>query len=73
MSQQYLPIIDNLKNPPDRDIMVNQSDMILQGENNMVIEWLRFKVPPEKWEAFIQRDEEVWTAGLKNIPGFLGK
>jgi uncharacterized protein (TIGR03792 family) len=39
----------------------------------MVIEWLRFKVPPEKWEAFIQRDEEVWTAGLKNFPGFLGK
>jgi uncharacterized protein (TIGR03792 family) len=39
----------------------------------MIIEWLRFKVPPEKWEAFIQRDEEVWTAGLKNFPGFLGK
>ena len=39
----------------------------------MVIEWLRFKVPPEKWEAFIQRDEEVWTAGLKNFPGYLGK
>ncbi len=39
----------------------------------MIIEWLRFKVPPEKWEAFIQRDEEVWTAGLKKIPGFLGK
>ena len=39
----------------------------------MIIEWLRFKVPPEKWEAFIQRDEEVWTAGLKNFPGYLGK
>ena len=39
----------------------------------MIIEWLRFKVPPEKWEAFIQRDEEVWTAGLKKFPGFLGK
>jgi uncharacterized protein (TIGR03792 family) len=39
----------------------------------MIIEWLRFKVPPEKWEAFIQRDEEVWTAGLKNFPVFLGK
>ena len=39
----------------------------------MIIEWLRFKVSPEKWEAFIQRDEEVWTAGLKNFPGFLGK
>ncbi|MEG3840674.1 TIGR03792 family protein [Microcoleus sp. herbarium14] len=39
----------------------------------MVIEWLIFKVPPEKWEAFIRRDEEVWTAGLKSFPGFLGK
>ncbi|NJL66122.1 MAG: TIGR03792 family protein [Microcoleus sp. SM1_3_4] len=39
----------------------------------MIIEWLRFKVPPEKSEAFIQRDEEVWTAGLKSFPGFLGK
>ncbi|MEG3940712.1 MULTISPECIES: TIGR03792 family protein [unclassified Microcoleus] len=39
----------------------------------MVIEWLKFKVPPEKWEQFILRDEEVWTAGLKNFPGFLGK
>ena len=39
----------------------------------MIIEWLRFKVPPEKWEAFILRDEEVWTAGLKKFPGYLGK
>jgi uncharacterized protein (TIGR03792 family) len=39
----------------------------------MIIEWLKFKVPPEKWEAFIQRDQEVWTAGLKSFPGFLGK
>jgi len=39
----------------------------------MIIEWLRFKVPPEKWEAFIRRDEEVWTAGLRNFPGYLGK
>ncbi len=39
----------------------------------MVIEWLKFQVPQEKWEAFIQRDEEVWTAGLKSLPGFLGK
>lgn len=39
----------------------------------MVIEWLRFKVPHEKWEAFIRRDEEVWTTGLRSFPGFLGK
>jgi hypothetical protein len=31
VSQQYLPIIDYFKNPPDRDIMVNRSDMILEG------------------------------------------
>jgi Flp pilus assembly CpaF family ATPase len=29
VQQQYLPIIDNLKNPPCWDIMVNRSDMIL--------------------------------------------
>jgi uncharacterized protein (TIGR03792 family) len=39
----------------------------------MVIEWLQFKVPQEKWEAFLERDEEVWTQGLKQYPGFLGK
>jgi len=39
----------------------------------MVIEWLRFKVPPEKWEQFILRDQEVWTTGLKSFPGYLGK
>ncbi|MCC3406259.1 MAG: TIGR03792 family protein [Microcoleus sp. PH2017_10_PVI_O_A] len=39
----------------------------------MVIEWLRFKVPPEKWEEFILRDEEVWTVGLKSLDGYLGK
>jgi len=39
----------------------------------MIIEWLRFKVPPEKLEAFILGDEEVWTAGIKKFPGFLGK
>ncbi|HLO49463.1 MAG TPA: TIGR03792 family protein [Kamptonema sp.] len=39
----------------------------------MIIEWLKFIVPAEKCEAFIQRDEEVWTAGLRSFPGFLGK
>lgn len=39
----------------------------------MVVEWLKFKIPTEQWEAFIQRDEEVWTQGLKQFPGFVGK
>jgi uncharacterized protein (TIGR03792 family) len=39
----------------------------------MIIEWLKFKVPAEKCEKFILRDEEVWTAGLKSFIGYLGK
>ena len=39
----------------------------------MVIEWLEFQVPAEKRTAFIERDEAVWTAALKQFQGFLGK
>ncbi len=39
----------------------------------MIIEWLRFRMRPEQREAFIQRDHEVWNAGLQRFPGFLGK
>ncbi|OCR02531.1 hypothetical protein BCD67_01190 [Oscillatoriales cyanobacterium USR001] len=39
----------------------------------MIIEWLKFRVAAEKCEAFIRRDAEVWTAGLRDFPGFLGK
>ena len=39
----------------------------------MVVELLRFTVPPEQREAFIERDAEVWTPVLAARPGFLGK
>ncbi len=39
----------------------------------MVIELLRFSVPPEQRDAFIARDAEVWTPVLAARPGFLGK
>ncbi|NJK39241.1 MAG: TIGR03792 family protein [Oscillatoriales cyanobacterium RM2_1_1] len=39
----------------------------------MVIEWLEFDVPKAQQEAFIKRDEEVWTEGLKTSPGYIGK
>jgi uncharacterized protein (TIGR03792 family) len=39
----------------------------------MVIEWLRFQVPPELREAFIQKDEEIWTTNKRNVRGYLGK
>lgn len=40
---------------------------------NMMIEWLRFRVPVEKRTAFLQKDEEIWTTALQEFPGFLGK
>ena len=39
----------------------------------MVIEWLRFQVPPELREKFIKDDEEIWTKALMKYPGYLGK
>jgi len=39
----------------------------------MVIEWLKFRVVPELREAFIQKDEEVWTEAFKQVKGYLGK
>lgn len=39
----------------------------------MVIEWLKFSVPPHLREKFIHKDEEIWTAFLATCPGFLGK
>ncbi len=39
----------------------------------MVIEWLKFKVTPERREEFIQKDAEIWTPALTSRPGFLSK
>jgi len=39
----------------------------------VVIEWLKFKVPLELREQYIQRDAEVWTLALAQHAGFLGK
>lgn len=39
----------------------------------MVIEWLKVQVAEELREAFVQKDEEIWTAALAKYSGFLGK
>jgi uncharacterized protein (TIGR03792 family) len=39
----------------------------------MVIEFLHFTVAPDQRQAFIARDAEVWTSGLAEQPGYLGK
>ncbi|MCL1466729.1 TIGR03792 family protein [Argonema galeatum] len=39
----------------------------------MVIEWLKFKVTPERREEFIQKDAEIWTTVLTSCGGFLSK
>jgi len=39
----------------------------------MVIEWLRFEVPTNLREAFVQADDEIWSVALAGYPGYLGK
>jgi uncharacterized protein (TIGR03792 family) len=39
----------------------------------VVIELLKFQVPPGEREIYIQKDAEIWTTGLAKYPGFLGK
>lgn len=39
----------------------------------MVVELLKFKVPPGKQDLFIQQDGEVWTTALSAYPGFFRK
>jgi uncharacterized protein (TIGR03792 family) len=39
----------------------------------MVIEWLKFRVPPQHQAEFIRQDEQIWTAQLLGYSGFLGK
>jgi len=39
----------------------------------MVVELLRFTVPPERRDEFIARDAEVWTPVLARRPGFIRK
>jgi uncharacterized protein (TIGR03792 family) len=39
----------------------------------VVIELLKFQVPPTEREIYIQKDAEIWTTALAKYPGFLGK
>lgn len=39
----------------------------------MIVEWQRVRVDPGLRDRFLEKDEEIWTAGLAQEPGFLGK
>ena len=39
----------------------------------MVIEWLKIRVQPEIRGLYLEKDREIWTAGLALEEGFLGK
>ncbi|MBE7380869.1 MAG: TIGR03792 family protein [Leptolyngbya sp. SIO1E4] len=39
----------------------------------MIIEWLKFRVPADQRERYVQLDDEIWTAALQTYPGFLSK
>ena len=38
-----------------------------------MIEWLKFKVPEQLRETFIQKEAEIWTPVVANSPGFVSK
>jgi uncharacterized protein (TIGR03792 family) len=39
----------------------------------MVIEWQKVRVHPEARGLYLEKDREIWTAGLARVEGFLGK
>lgn len=39
----------------------------------MVIEWQKIRVQPEVRDLYLEKDREIWTAGLAREEGFLGK
>lgn len=39
----------------------------------MVVEWLKFRVPAQQRERYVQLDSEIWTPALSRYPGFLSK
>lgn len=38
-----------------------------------MIEWLKFRVPAEQRERYVQVDAEIWSVALESYDGFLGK
>ena len=40
---------------------------------SMVIEWLKFKVPPAQRQRYLTVDDEIWTSALATYPGFVDK
>lgn len=46
---------------------------MLEKENKVVIEYLKFTVAPDMREQFVQKDDEIWTPILTTSAGFLGK
>lgn len=39
----------------------------------MIVEWQRVRVRPELLERYLEADEAIWTAGLRQEEGYLGK
>jgi uncharacterized protein (TIGR03792 family) len=45
----------------------------MQDMDHPAIEWLKFRVPPQQQDLFLQKDAEIWTPVLSDSPGFTGK
>lgn len=52
------------------DVNIKETDSM---DNDMVIEWLKFRVPMDQRERYVQLDDAIWTAALRTLPGFISK
>ena len=41
--------------------------------NNMIVEWLKFRMDPAQRQHYIDTDSAIWTPTLAQYPGFIDK
>ncbi|MBU6360379.1 MAG: TIGR03792 family protein [Chloroflexi bacterium] len=52
------------------DIILHDDEVAVRYPN-MIIEFLKFAIPDGEGEAFVQRNEAIWTAELRRQPCFI--
>ena len=51
----------------------SSGELSVLSQPGVVLEWLEFRVDATEREEFLLKDEQVWTAALRQQPGFLHK
>ena len=54
-------------------VMVAEMEISHLNHPGVTLEWLEFRVDAAERDAFLVKDEQIWTAALHQQPGFLHK